>query len=460
LDIATAIRSQMLATLMAAIDGAKPLASGTLSQGAVVSGTISGLTDEGRAVLQVGGQAVAVQFGGQARAANGQAIALGATVSLRIDAVDPGGLVKATVVDAKADPARSATAAKADPVQTPVEAATRAALARVVGDASAGQQELGPLIANLQAVATGTGRGLVPAPVVDAALRLLGLQYDPLRAGAAGADPAAGLRDAVATSGIAHEARLATGQPADAAVAAMDLKTALFILHSALSDMRGPGGSPGLNPTLPDPADAAGQQERTAAPPPHRDAMPRGQSPAEPDLASLGRSSPEIANALLRQADGALDRIRLLQAASLPVDAGGRADGGQGQRWLMELPINLDGRAAMLPLRIEREPDPWVREERRNARRNSRDGAFWRVRFALDGEPLGALHAIITWRMRQIGISLWAQRETTRAVLNASAPELRRALDGNLFDEVEIDIHAGRPVEPKPARGVLVDTLT
>ncbi len=465
MDIATAIRSQMLATLMAAIDAAKPLSGAALVPGDVIKGKIASLTADGRAVLEVGGQAIGVQFGEQALAAKAVALGVGASVTLRVDALASGGALKASVITSGVDieqegQARTQTTAAPAAVRDPVETAARAALARAVGEASAGQRELGPLIANLQALAAGPAARLVPAPVVDAALRLLGLQYDPAGSSATGADPGAGLRNAVAASGIAHEARLATGLPADAAIAGTDLKAALLILRSALADMRGTGADAGRNPPLPNEIRSPDGGERAASPPPHRDAMPRGQVPAEPGLAALGRTAPDIANALLRQADGALDRIRLLQSGSLPVEATLRADGGQGQRWLMELPINLDGRAAIMPLRIEREPEPWVREDRRNARRNGRDGALWRVRFALDGEPLGALHAIITWRMRQIGISLWAQRETTRAILSAGAPDLRRALDGTMFDEVEIDIHAGSPVEPAPARGVLVDTLT
>lgn len=481
MDIALSIRSQMLATLMAALD-----TDSVQAAGAVVKGRLLNIEDNGQAVLLVKGQPLNVNFGPQALAQGLVSLNPGSMVSLRIDGFTAEGQARASLLPADAGQqemiARSASGQAASSVAQdsaaspgPTLALTRATLAQGMARASAGQQELGPLLANLEAMvapeALGGSAGMsagksgearlpspvpLPASVATAAAMLLGLRYDADTPGLPPDARAAALRRAIAGSGVTHEARLASGTLPDLAIAAGDLKSVLTLLRSATAEMRSqPSTAAGV--TVQEQAQQATSPAMIQRPPPHRDAMPVGQPPAEPDIAALGNTAQEVAAALTRQADGALDRVRMLQGASLPASlppemrAGG-PDATQNQRWLMELPMVVDGRSHVLPLRIEREPERHSQA--------GREGALWRVRFALDGEPLGALHAIITWRMRQLGIQIWAEREETRNVLRLSAHQLHRSFDEALFDAVEIDIHAGRPAEPKPARGVLLDRIS
>jgi hypothetical protein len=62
--------------------------------------------------------------------------------------------------------------------------------------------------------------------------------------------------------------------------------------------------------------------------------------------------------------------------------------------------------------------------------------------------------------MRQIGVSIFAERPATREALRAEAAQLRRNLDRAGVEGIEIDIAAGHAPEAKPATGRLLDQVT
>ncbi len=329
----------------------------------------------------------------------------------------------------------------------------------MTGRASAGQSAMGPLFASLEGLDSTKVLARMPPEIRQAAMQLLGLRLEAPDLAAAPEALRDTLRSAVARAGVMHEAQLATGAPMQAISAAGDLKSGLVALLGALAALK-EAPEPGTLPAnaasgrLPDAPQAASQT--APAPPPHRDAAPRGQAPLAPDVTLAQAAPEEIAATLTRQAEGALDRLRLLQAASLPPEGTKpMADPGlaQPQRLHVELPMALaDGRTQMLPLVIEREGG--------GRQALAREAIGWRVRFALDGEPLGAIHAIVTWRMRQIGVHVFAEREATWAALRATAPELRAHLDRAGIEGIEIDIASGRPPETRAMPGRFLDRVT
>ncbi|MGL4728419.1 MAG: flagellar hook-length control protein FliK [Bosea sp. (in: a-proteobacteria)] len=434
-----------------------------------LSGQLTRLDADGSAELTTAGRTVSLSIQPEALA-RAQA-ALGSHITLKIEAQSQSGLIQARIIDVGESAGQGAAATRAQAAQSSsgasqvgagppqglqdsIAPAARMALAQSVARASANQTPLGPLYASLEGIAASDVLASLPASAQRAVARALDLRLDADTLNQEHARAGSALGEAVARSGLGHEARLASALPQQAGLAAADLKSALTQLISSLAALTQTPEDAQTSRSYPPPNSGNSDANLPTSIPPHRDAAPRGQAPLESNMALASADTKEIAATLARQAEGALDRVRLLQAASLPeakafIDPAAQPP----QRWHLELPMMLpDGRTQILPLRIEREA----------ARRNAagQDGATWRVRFALDGEPLGAVAAIVTWRMRQISVSIFAEREDTRSILRAEAAALRHNLDHAGVDDIEIDIASGRPVEPKPLPGRLLDRVT
>jgi hypothetical protein len=473
LDPTLAIRSKMLASLMAALEIAPARAAGGEQGAKTLTGRLTRLEADGAAELKIGGQTVSLAIRPEAFA-RAQA-ALGSLVALKIEISPDSGEIQARFIGngapegpdssslpaAQASPLRQATAPAQPPHATPaappappaqrLNAAPQLALSQAVARASASQLEMGPLFAVASQLAEPATLALLPPQMRQQVAHLLNLRLEETALSQPSPQAGKALSEAVARSGVTYEARLATGAPPQTATVGADLKSVLMQLLGVANSLKSPpaddapparGMPPAVDPVQP------------ASPPPHRDAAPRGQPPTDMPASFQGAEMQEAVATLARQAEGALERVRLLQAASLPdAKPQGEIAANQQQRWHFELPMALsDGRTQILPLRIEREA------ARRQAMQGESPG--WRVHFALDGEPLGAIQAVVTWRMRQIGVSIFAARADTREALRAQAGDLRRGLDRAGIEGVEIDIAAGRAPEPKPATGRLLDQVT
>lgn len=359
------------------------------------------------------------------------------------------------------------SAASPAPLPEPLREAlaARAAAGPQLAQALARQDGLAPLFANLEALArhAATPAALAvptPRPVVDAALALLGLRL-PARADFMSAG---NLRQAVALSGAFHEAQLLRGEPVSAA---QDLKSALLTLRAALTEAGAeadpaalarlrPGETLSGERGLPERggggrADAASSTPASdpRLPAPRRDGLPLPQGAAPATIDPLSETPAQILGKLAAQTDAALDRISLSQYASLPSPAEGLSL-QPTQRWFVEVPLMLDGRTAVLPLEIE--------EDARGGREGgAAKGKEWRVRFALDVEPLGLIHALVTMNRRAVQVAVWAEREETSQLVRDFAPELRGALTLESFDSAEIDVVTGRPRERAPGAGQYLD---
>jgi hypothetical protein len=346
----------------------------------------------------------------------------------------------------------AATAASplADPPAAPQAASPRAQAGPLLGPALAGQDSLAPLLANMRALSAGTVALALPRPVLTLIERVLGqalpIDHRPLTAPM--------LKAAVQGSGLFLEARQAEGR---APPPQGDLKANLQILRDSLAPL-----AQALSPPetalpartgRPLPADLLPLPtgEPAAKPPPPRRDGPLVPPPLAEASLGGGDTPLNVVRTLLEQTESALDRITLSQYASLPAE-GPRAEAPQPQRWLTELPLALQQGATMLPLQIEKEPP------RREV--DAAAGPLWRVRFALDVEPLGPLQGVVTLQGRSVGITLWAEREDTSRVLRGAAPGLEAALAEARFENRAIDIHTGQPRIAQPTAGQFLDRLS
>ena len=396
-------------------------------------------------------------------------------------------LVKTTarpVVDAPA------LVPKDSPARAPASAV---ALSEAVRVAAARQGGLSPLMTNLERLARDER---VPGPVRAAATQLLDLRV-PL-----GSDPTAtDIRQAMARSGLFLEQRLerdlTTPRTANAPVPASspDLKAALLVLRHVLSSwaaelpatppVRAPASQAGApvpvadfaralaNPGVPavaaDLVDAlqalarsetppqaiaepASEHAASAAkpPPPYRAAPTAAQPPAPASIAE-DMAPREIAERLIGQADAALARATLLQAASLP-DRIDDAHREQGPRWTFEIPFAAAQGTAIAQFEVSRDGAATPMEAQ---------ASVWRARFSLDVEPMGPVHALVTLAGARTSVTLWAERMTTVSRLNTGVAMLGDALRAAELEPGDIQFRLGSPRAIKPAApGKFMDRAT
>lgn len=182
-------------------------------------------------------------------------------------------------------------------------------------------------------------------------------------------------------------------------------------------------------------AAAAGVPSRP--PPPYRGALPVAQPVAQATIGN-GDSIETVARTLLAETEAALARHTLLQAASLPDQPGAPLSGGDGAqaRWAFEIPFVLPQGTAIAQFEI------------------ARDGAgrgvdpvkpVWRARFSIDLDPLGAVHAQVAVIGERAAVTLWAERESSSALLRDNAPLLAEALRSAELEPSELVVRAGSP---------------
>jgi hypothetical protein len=205
-------------------------------------------------------------------------------------------------------------------------------------------------------------------------------------------------------------------------------------------------------PGIAAPAYGAPTPER-ALPPPRRDIHPVAQA-ATPLTGEVAHADPAtLVQTLLERTEAALDRLKLAQVASLPTQAEVmRAESPAPLHWHGEIPLSLGRETPVLSFEVER--------DRHHGPARDEEGSVWKLRFALDIEPLGPVHALLTLRDHQVGVSLWAEREATSRLLRGGAEELRTALADQAFETSHIDIVTGSPPQPARTSGHFLDRRT
>jgi hypothetical protein len=307
------------------------------------------------------------------------------------------------------------------------------ALAEAVQVAAARQGGLAPLLADLEQAVNG---GALPALVATAAARVLDLR-PPL----AGLD-AASLRQALARSGLFLEAGLAAPLSSSSAAdiaGGFDLKAALLVLRQMLRSWFDGEPAPG-SASLPAPA--------SAPPPPYRGAPPSAQPAVPPSLPGYAPPG-AMAQRLLAETDAALARHTLLQLASLPETGGAASPPAQrGTQWAFEIPFATGQGSAIAQFEISRDGHGAAATE---------GPSVWRVRFSLNVEPLGPVHALIAVAGERAAVTLWAEREASAARLRAGSGLLADALRGAALAPGDIQFRVGTPAAPPPAAGRFLD---
>lgn len=473
----------------------------TFTPGQVVDALVMRLIDQTHVQLAIGNALIDVQTAVPLQPGAHVQLAVRATpeglrlVLLHPDEIFAGG-APADAATARAAAARPAVeTATANPAGSPstTAASPQAALAQAVRSAAVQQDGLAPLLANVAAAMKLAG---LPDPVRAAAAQLLAFRLptdEPIKA-----DDVA---RALARSGLFLEAGLAGGAAAARTSPAGDMKAALVALRAALAAMVGrdgaaaggaengrlqsfaeaaiagattgaagrpdAGGAQALYralaqtlaqsmPTPPGPAAASGATlpgapgspdpaGATAAspskpPPPYRGAAPAAQPPLPPTLGD-DPSPQAAARTLLAETDAALARHTLMQAASLP-DPG--AAGGPDQaagRFVFEIPFATPQGTTIAQFEIARDG--------KSAPGTERQEAVWRARFALDIEPVGVVHAQITVAGARTGVTLWAERGASAALLRDHAADLAERLRAADLDPSEVLVRDGSPPRPR-----------
>jgi len=341
-------------------------------------------------------------------------------------------------VAATSSGAGAGTAATASPTppgapaaDVPAQVATPAAsaLSAMLGEAATLQDSLAPLLANLAVAAASPNLPDAARATVDQLLAML----VPLDGEATGD----ALRLAAQTSGLFLEAGLAAGllSPGQATPdPRQDLKALLLTLTADLQ------GSDESETAAAARALVATSAERPQ--PPVAGGQLAGQAAARPTLDT--EAPPDaMVRALQQQAQAALARVQLSQAASLPKP-------GEAQRWAFEAPIATPDGTGVAQFQISRDGGG-----------GQGDGAAaapaWRARFSVDAAPGGPVHAAIVLAGGRLRVTLMAESEPARAALAADQDELARALAGEDGGDVAIRVLGGAPQPTAPLPGQFVD---
>jgi Flagellar hook-length control protein FliK len=433
MDIVAAIQQQMLGVLIDALG--KPSASAgqttntaaplDLSAGETVSATVAAVKPDGSLVLTIKGQPVQAEIKGSILPE--AARQSGATIQLKVETAGqtPRLAFVAVEVQTAKQGQTSATAAPINPSQSvritnhtqaplaPPPDPVAAAVTRAATEAAAKQGSAAPLYADLAALAARPEAAL-PRPIVALAQAILASRLDGDRPVTAG-----DLKQAIGQSGIAHEASLARGDPA-----VLDAKTLLTTLRDLLRN-----DAPRFTTGAPD------------AEPPRRDGAVLAQRATAPLLA-VETDPKVITTTLAREADQAVERLKLHQIASLPEPRVN--DPTRVQQLSFELPVAFGQQTAMAGFRIER-------EKRRAKEASGQPVDIWGVRFAIDADMLGPVHAHVRLAGQTISVSLWAEDATTHSAFVAAIPMLEAALSDNALEIGDLMVFPGRPVEPKRA---------
>lgn len=201
-----------------------------------------------------------------------------------------------------------------------------------------------------------------------------------------------------------------------------------------------------------------GRVDRSSRPPPpRRGSMPRGQAALPPDTAETSGDGIEaLARRALTRVDGALQRILLEQYATLDgrdgAAAGTSASARHGE-WTAEIPIATSTGTGVMQMTVERDGGGRGGATAQGGRGD------WRVRFALDVEPVGPVTAQIGLSGEHLSIGLWVERPEMALRLAGAIGELRGSLEAAAIPVEAVRVAAGRPPEgpSPPASGRFID---
>jgi hypothetical protein len=185
--------------------------------------------------------------------------------------------------------------------------------------------------------------------------------------------------------------------------------------------------------------------------PPRRDGAPAAQKPS---LATIAEDTPPraVLATLHRDADQAFERARLQSYAGLPeTRTAGPADAARSQQQLhIEIPIGFSQQTAMMGLKVDRDPP-----------RRQPDGTAvdsWGIRFAIETDEIGAVHAHLKLAGPTLNVSLWADDAATHRAFVEALPLLEAALRDAALEVGDLTVFSGKPQDgAKPSAGHFLD---
>ncbi|WP_157738639.1 flagellar hook-length control protein FliK [Labrenzia sp. VG12] len=300
------------------------------------------------------------------------------------------------------------------------------ALTQPLSEQQAGLTSLFAQIGTLMS-AQNAGSVSLPDSVTKAMQQILGLRLN-----LSGGPTAGDFQQAVRQSGQFREAQLAL--PGNSGGAVPDLKSALLSLKSLLQQL-------GHRPEI---ARPAGQPAA-----PSRHTPPQGQAPQSASGYWAG-AAPQNLQALLKETDAALARLRLTQLANtgLARESGPQV-AAKPMDVVLELPLALGQETAVMQMQIGRDGA--------GNQTDDESEPAWRLRFALDLTATGPLEAAISLRGGGTYASLWVERKDTFDNLNAVRETMEAAFADAGLDLQELRLVRGLPPKTAAYYGAMID---
>lgn len=297
---------------------------------------------------------------------------------------------------------------------------------------------------------TGAPPASLPPPLMEAALRAA-LRQLPIGPALTAILSGEAVNPAIADA-IRHLRLDGLLRPDGEQIATSIRNSGLFLESKLAAGLRGPVlAMADLKATL---------QSLKAALPPPEPALP-GRVAGHGERASAATPPAELA----RLVEGAVERIKLQQLASLPDHPGLTVtdERGQAMRIALQIPLAPQGpdrpETAMIGLMIEHQPHPDTPRDAEIDKDGRGDAeAFpWKVRIAVDLEETGPVQAEIAMRGQRVAVTLWAERKSMAESARSAIGALHRALTGAALDVAHLDVRDGRPSGPAPRHLPMLD---
>jgi Flagellar hook-length control protein FliK len=255
------------------------------------------------------------------------------------------------------------------------------------------------------------------------------------------------IRQALKQSGLFFEAKLAQGQ---IPVPNSDMKAALLELKDITQKMQ-------FLALLEDTADMPAPKKSNSTalhespPPPRRDSMPESQRTHESKL-NAHLTTADAVKIIEQHVDQALERIKLMQFASLPPSPINPSSIDpttlKNQVWAFELPVRLPNETTVAGFKIEQDHNG----------SGEYNAKIWRVNFAIDTQELGGVHGRIAIQGKNLSITLFAERNETTEAFRSHISDLREALTDSNFEITDLSVLTGKPSQPRAKPGYFVDS--
>jgi len=300
------------------------------------------------------------------------------------------------------------------------------ALQKPLAEQQAGLASLFAQIGSLTG-AQGAANVALPESVVKAMQQILGLRLN-----LSGSSNAGDLQQAVRQSGQFREAQLAL--PGAGSGGTQDLKSALLSFKSLLQQL-------GARSEIVRPA---GQPSA-----PSRHSAPQGQAPQSSSGYWAG-AAPQNLQALLKETDAALARLRLTQLSNTGLARDGAPQAtSKPMELVLELPLALGQETAVMQMQIGRDGA--------GSQSEAESESAWRLRFALDLTATGPLEAAISLRGGGTYASLWVDRKETYDSLNGVRETMEAAFADAGLDLQELRLIRGLPPKTAAYYGSTID---